>query len=129
MEESKNKRSGVPGQPPDASICLYGRQVLHRHALEMQQEVEGVRHAKDIEAIHRMRVASRRLRTALELFDSCLPPRKSVAWKREIRRTARALSLARDLDVQLEVVREAEAQFNTPRLLPGLKRLQLRLTQ
>ena len=111
------------------AITVYGAKIISRHAAAMAAEMEGVRKAEDIEYIHRMRVASRRMRSALTIFKGCFDKKKFNEIDRDVRKVVRALGEARDLDVQLEVVREAEAQFNTPRLLPGLKRLQLRLTQ
>lgn len=88
-------------------------------------EVEGVRAAKDIEAIHKMRVAVRRLRTALDLFSDLVKPK----WSRQLRKLARALGAARDLDVQIEFLEQASLKAPAVNLRPGLQRLQLRLTQ
>ncbi len=65
-----------------------------------EKEIPGVRAAEDIEYIHRMRVASRRLRAALPLFRACFPPKQHSRWMREIGAITRALGDARDLDVQ-----------------------------
>ena len=111
------------------TIAVYGAKIISRHAAAMKGEMEGVRKAEDIEYIHRMRVASRRMRSALTIFKASFNKKEYQAIDRDVRKVTRALGEARDLDVQLEVVREAEAQFNSSRLLPGLKRLQLRLTQ
>jgi CHAD domain-containing protein len=65
------------------------------------QEIDGVRIAEDIEYIHRMRVASRRLRAALPLFRSCFPKKQYGRWMNEIAGITRALGEARDADVQI----------------------------
>ena len=111
------------------AIAVYGAKIISRHAAAINAEMQGVREAEDIEYIHRMRVASRRMRSALTIFKASFPKKDFKEIDRDVRKVTRALGEARDLDVQLEVVQEAETQFNTPRLLPGLKRLQLRLTQ
>jgi len=111
------------------AITVYGAKIISRHAAAMTAEMDGVRKAEDIEYIHRMRVATRRMRSALSIFKRCFPKKEFQDIDRDVRKVTRALGEARDLDVQLDVLREAEAQFNTPRLLPGLKRLELRLTQ
>ena len=64
-------------------------------------EIPGVHAADDIECIHRMRVASRRLRTRLRLFADCLPAKRVRVWQQATRRITLALGEARDLDVQL----------------------------
>jgi CHAD domain-containing protein len=92
-------------------------------------EAAGVKQGSDIEFVHRMRVASRRLRTALRVFGDCLPHRPLKAWQQQVRRITRSLSQARDLDVQIEFI----DRFDTPRLKarfrPGIERLELRFKQ
>ena len=89
----------VAKNEPD--FCSYGARYLLRLLPAFSGEIEGVREAGDVEPVHRMRVASRRLRAALPLFSSCLPEKKYREWFREVRRTTRALGSARDLDVQI----------------------------
>jgi CHAD domain-containing protein len=64
-------------------------------------EITGVKEAQDIEYIHRMRVASRRLRAALPLFSSCFPEKQYTKWMQELTKITRALGDARDADVQI----------------------------
>jgi CHAD domain-containing protein len=117
-------------QKTDQSICVYGAGVLLKHRLALVQEVDGVRSgAEDIEFIHRMRVASRRLRSAFPLFETCLPAKRSLVWLTQIKKVTRALGAARDADVQLEALNTFFAQQNDKAYRPGLVRLQLRLTQ
>ena len=84
------------------SSARYGARYLLQLLPSFSGEIAGVRAGGDIEPVHRMRVASRRLRAALPLFSSCMPKKKYKAWFREVRRTTRALGSARDLDVQIE---------------------------
>ncbi len=85
----------------DESWCLFGSEALLKRLQALTQEISGVRQAEDIEYIHRMRVASRRLRAALTLFEDCLPRKMFPGWQKQIRRITRALGAARDTDVQL----------------------------
>jgi len=39
------------------AVCIYGARIINTHVLAMYAEIEGVLEAKDIEFIHRMRVA------------------------------------------------------------------------
>ncbi|MFQ6042085.1 MAG: CHAD domain-containing protein, partial [Candidatus Poribacteria bacterium] len=57
--------------------------------------------ADDIEYVHRMRVASRRLRSGFALFEECFPPKRLKRWRKQIRRVTRALGDARYTDVQI----------------------------
>jgi CHAD domain-containing protein len=81
--------------------CIFGVQRLLPLLDAFSKEIEGVKTAQDIEHIHRMRVASRRLRAALPLFASCFPEKKYQQWTEEIRKVTRALGEARDTDVQI----------------------------
>ncbi len=92
-------------------------------------EINGVLEAKDLECIHRMRVASRRLRAAQALFDDCLPRRRITPWEKEIRKITRSLGLARDLDIQIETIRRFRLTVTDPQCQPGANRLILRLLQ
>ena len=67
----------------------------------------GTRLGEDIEALHDMRVASRRLRSAMQIFADALPPDLLLLGD-ELKWVADALGEVRDLDVQLEWLR-AEA--------------------
>ncbi|MEN6443892.1 MAG: CHAD domain-containing protein [Methanoregula sp.] len=77
------------------------------------KEISGVRTAQDIEHIHRMRVASRRLRAALPLFASCFPPKKYEAWLHEIKAITGALGKARDMDVQIAFLQKYQKSTGT----------------
>jgi CHAD domain-containing protein len=70
-------------------------------------EITGVKEAQDIEYIHRMRVASRRLRAALPLFRTCFPDKQYVKWMQELTKITRALGDARDADVQIAFLQKS----------------------
>jgi len=63
---------------------------------------EGVLDMADIERVHRMRVATRRLRAALEVFGPALHGRRGKRALAEVKALAAALGERRDRDVQLE---------------------------
>jgi len=86
---------------PLKAECIFGVQRLLPLLDAFSKEIEGVRTSQDIEHIHRMRVASRRLRAALPLFASCFPEKKYLLWMEEIRKVTRALGEVRDADVQI----------------------------
>ena len=114
---------------PDESTRVYGAGVLLKQIAAMLAEVEGVRQARDIEYIHRMRVASRRLRTALNLFPDSLPAKKLDGWSRDIRQVTKSLGAARDTDVQIELLQNILAEHHEPVYRAGLRRLLLRTAQ
>ena len=61
----------------------------------------------DIEGVHAMRVASRRLRAALEVFGPCLPRKRGARALADVKALAGALGERRDRDVQTRAARPA----------------------
>ncbi len=113
-----------------ACVCAFGARVILKHLKAFEREWHGVHTgAEDIEHIHRMRVASRRLRATLPIFAGCFPTKKSDQWMKAIRRVTRALGAARDADVQIARVQAFLDGVEDARLRPGLQRLLLRLRQ
>ncbi len=94
-------------QPVRAS-CYFGNTRLLPLLDAFAKEIEGVRAAEDIEYIHRMRVASRRLRAAMPLFSSCFSQKNYNRWSEEIKEITRALGEARDTDVQIAYLTKYE---------------------
>ena len=75
--------------------------VLRRQLAVVQAKEPGTRLGEDPEELHDMRVATRRLRAALSMFEAVLPVRAQV-FREELGWLARLLGSVRDLDVQLE---------------------------
>lgn len=75
---------------------------IERLAGQMMANLPGTRSGDDIEALHDMRVASRRLRAALRVFNKCFPKSKLRAVVPEVQRVTHALGTVRDIDVFLE---------------------------
>jgi CHAD domain-containing protein len=63
----------------------------------------------EIEGVHAMRVATRRLRAALEVFGPCLGRRDGARVLNEVKALAAALGERRDRDVQLELLDRLQA--------------------
>ena len=103
---------------------------LAQHLQALIQEIEGVKSGdEDIEYIHRMRVASRRLRSAFPLFSDCLPQKKQLTWLKQIKQVTRALGEARDADVQIERLQGFASELTLRLHRSGIDRLRLRLRQ
>ncbi|MCX7828416.1 MAG: CHAD domain-containing protein [Thermanaerothrix sp.] len=100
--------------------------VLRERLKAVRAEVPGVRENRDVEALHRMRVASRRARVALWLFGPLLglPDEKASGLKA----LTGELGRARDLDVQGEWLRGFAKRVGEP-YSAGVKRFLLRITQ
>lgn len=113
----------------DLSIQEFGAGILLNNLSALESEFEGVRKGEDIEAIHRMRVASRRLRAALPLFGPVIAPKKHIEWIRHIGWLTKALGAARDSDVQIDHLGEYLRALPPGPERPGTRRLLLRLRQ
>lgn len=87
--------------------------MLRRRAIEMLEQEPATRMGDDIEALHAMRVATRRLRSILRLFEDALPE-QAIALAEELRWLAGALGETRDLDVHLEQTRAWLAVTDAP---------------
>ena len=70
----------------------------------LQQNHQGAMVSDDAEYIHQMRVALRRLRAAMRLFRSVLPPSLDEQLLPPLRSLMTALGSARDLDVLVEEI-------------------------
>ena len=111
------------------SYRLFGAKALLKRLQDLMKEIEGVRRAEDIEYVHRMRVASRRIRSALNLFENCFPAKGLKKWNKQMRRVTRALGAARDTDVQMDFLQKFMDSLSESRYRPGIQRFLLRLQQ
>jgi CHAD domain-containing protein len=66
---------------------------------------------EDIERVHDMRVASRRLRAALEVFAPCFDRDDQRALLREVKQLADALGARRDPDVQIAELKRLRTEL------------------
>ncbi|MCB2214217.1 CHAD domain-containing protein [bacterium] len=117
------------GKQVPTVICTYGARFMLAQVHSLEGEIQGVTYARDPECIHRMRVASRRLRNALDLFWDCLPGKKAKGWRDEIRKVTHALGNARDLDIQIAELTDLYQDWLDAKYKPGYNRLLLRLKQ
>lgn len=70
-------------------------------AEEVFERADGVLDLDEVERVHDMRVATRRLRAALELFEPCFPSKRHRKALKRVRALADALGERRDLDVEI----------------------------
>jgi len=92
----------APGVSADDHIAEAGRKVMRFHLARMLEYEPGVRAGVDDEAVHKMRVATRRQRAAWRVFGEAFRKRRTKRYRDGLRETARRLGAVRDLDVQLE---------------------------
>lgn len=81
-----------------------GARIVRVRARELFEQADGVLDTSDIERVHAMRVASRRLRAVLEVFAPCFEPEAFKPVLRDVKRLADALGERRDPDVHIEAM-------------------------
>jgi len=111
----------------DPGYQLLAAKYLRRQAKQLAEQFEGVRAAEDIEFVHRARVATRRLRAALRMFDDCFPARRVKQWRKAIRRITAELGDARDCDVQIDLLCGVLSSATSKACFPGIARLLVHL--
>ena len=100
--------------------------VVRVRARELFDSAEGVLDTRDIERVHDMRVASRRLRAVLEIFAPCFPQAEFKGVLRDVKQLADALGERRDPDVHIDAL-QAFSRSLVPAARPGVARLVLDL--
>jgi CHAD domain-containing protein len=95
------KARQIPGLSEHEPYALAGARIIAVRSRELADQAAGVLDVTDIERVHDMRVATRRLRAALEVFEPCFPPKRFRAALREVKELADALGERRDRDVTI----------------------------
>jgi CHAD domain-containing protein len=102
---------------PDVSMADAARKVLGSRIESVAQYVQRARKENhDVETVHQLRVATRRLAAALTLCKPALPGQWHGRIRRANRRLRRAAGELRDLDVKVPILRERLASSSW---LPG----------
>ncbi len=92
----------TPGVTADDPMSVAGRKVLRFHLARVLAREPGVRAGIDPEELHKMRVATRRLRAAWRVFGDAFRGAKVRRLRDDLGVVASKLGATRDLDVQLE---------------------------
>lgn len=87
----------------------YGAHVIREALAKLLSHAEGVRDASDIEAVHDMRVASRRLRAAITVFGRAFACTEFDRFERDVKAVTQELGTARDLDVMIDTLEKMKS--------------------
>jgi CHAD domain-containing protein len=114
------KARDIPGLEAELSYREAAARTVSVRADELFEHAAGVLDTSDIERVHDMRVASRRLRAVLEIYEPCFPRKELRTVLADVKALADALGERRDPDVQLAQLDEfASAVKPTDR--PGVE--------
>ncbi|MCC6614196.1 MAG: CHAD domain-containing protein [Anaerolineae bacterium] len=89
-----------PIEPHD-TMAEAGRKALLRDFIRMLEHEDGSKTGDDIEDVHDMRVATRRMRSALRLLEPYYKSKTVRTFRAQLKKTADALGAVRDLDVMI----------------------------
>ena len=115
----------------DQSMQFVAAGYISKQLAKLMMHLQGARTAKDIEDVHQVRVACRRIRSALRLFGDCFEENLVRSWQKQIKKLLKSFGDARDLDVQIEFLKHVlnglDAEHKKVR--PGIRRMMLRWKQ
>lgn len=117
------KADEIAGLECSAGALVWAAEVLRVRFDEIVNLRGAVLDSDDIEAVHDMRVATRRLRSALRDFALVLrkSPLKSV--NQDLKKLADALGAARDLDVAIIALRKLKTKAGDKAVKAGIQKL------
>jgi CHAD domain-containing protein len=105
---------------PDEPFRLAASRIVRTRTEELVAHADGVLDTRDIERVHDMRVASRRLRAVLEIFAVCFPPSEFKGVLKDVKALADALGERRDPDVHIAALQDC-GRVLTPAHRGGVK--------
>ncbi|MET0558589.1 MAG: CHAD domain-containing protein [Solirubrobacterales bacterium] len=96
----------VPGFDCGEAFGAAAGRIVAVRAEEVFDHAEGVLDVEHPERLHDMRVATRRLRAALEICQPCFPRKRYRKALKRVKRLADALGERRDRDVEIAFLEE-----------------------
>jgi len=106
-------KAGAVKLTPDMTAEQAGIFIIWHSLGQLQANEDMVLYGEDIEGVHQMRVALRRLRSCLNLYEPLIPKKTYTKYHRELKWMAGVLGVARDWDVfalSLQQMQEAAIQ-------------------
>ena len=118
------KARRIPGLELQTRFGDAAASAVEVRAAEVFLHADGVLDTSDIERVHDMRVATRRLRAVMEVFAACFPAKEHAKLLEEVKRLADALGERRDPDVAIEELEEIARELGGARgLRPMIEEL------
>ena len=112
----------IPGLNPGTRFADAAAAAVEVRAREVFSHSDGVLDTSDIERVHDMRVATRRLRAAMEVFAACFPKAEHKRLLREVKALADVLGERRDPDVAIAALEDIGSKL-TAADRPGIEHL------
>jgi CHAD domain-containing protein len=90
----------------EGSFSQAAARVVRVRSKEVFAHSEGVLDLGEVERVHAMRVATRRLRAALEVFEPCFPHKRHRKALKKVKALADALGERRDADIEIAMLED-----------------------
>ncbi len=100
---------GVFSQEP---VSLAGKKILAEQYHIVLAREAGTRNGSDIEDLHKMRVATRRMRSLLKSTKNFYDPNRIQTLRADLRRLGRLLGEVRDMDTLVLFLERSFPQFS-----------------
>jgi exopolyphosphatase/pppGpp-phosphohydrolase len=100
-QSSPEKIDNLSQDEQQETFTQSGARLLLERTRKMLEWRSDVLKHKDIEAVHKMRVASRRLRAVLDAYEAACDPKRFKKVYRQVKEIADILGNARDTDVMM----------------------------
>lgn len=115
-------RSAVASEPGEASFRAAMASLISERWVAVHKAIPAAIEGADIEGVHDVRVASRRLRAAMDIAAPAFPRRWYKPLHQSAKEITRALGEVRDRDVLLEALAENRSAAAVAEI-PGIDRL------
>jgi len=103
------KAKKIPGLDVNKPLSECLKVILPVRFSEMTEHEQGTLEGSDIEALHDMRVASRRVQAVFKMFRSVFPKKKFKTEYAELKMLISALGVVRDCDVFIDKLKKLKA--------------------
>lgn len=113
----------------DVGLAAHLGQVVHRRLGQLIENVDFAHKEDAVESLHDLRVASRRLRAFITVFEPVLDPPIVAHVAKPLRRITRAAGVLRDLDVQIAHLEERVPAQTTDAARAALEHLLERISE
>lgn len=108
------KARRIPGLAPETRFGDAAATAVSIRTGEVFEFADAALDLSDIEGVHAMRVATRRLRAALEVFAPCFEAKEHRSLLKEVKTLAATLGERRDPDVAIEELKAVAAALAAP---------------
>lgn len=116
------KAKEIVGLDCAADALLWAAEVLRVRFEEIVDLRDAALDFSDIEGVHDMRVATRRLRSALRDFEPLVKKRLPKKLRKDLKRVADALGAVRDQDVAIEFLENIQGEAETDSIKQGIEK-------